>query len=1162
MKINLSLILSALLIVNPAIQNVVIAETINQQTTNINEENTALQLLKEGVLLYQQNTAISLKQSLEKLQQSLVIWRKLGNQSQAAVTLQSIGLVYSLLGDTQKCLEYYQSAVKIYQTIGDRPSTALLLFSLGEVYFNIGKKQTALDYFNQSLSIFKEVKNIYFQGRLLTKIGSIYVELGEKQKGLNFLNQALNLQKQQKNKLGEAEIWQSLGMIYLKLGENNLALTSLNQALSIFRNNQDALNEGLTLFFLGSLYLSTGKDAESLQSYNQALAIFKAKNDLAYQAIILLSIGGIYRNKEDGKKTAINYYQEALKLEEQLGNINLKATIFNELGLLYLEIGETKESLKYYDQALNLHRQENKPERVAFVLNSMASIYNILGENQQALDTYNQALQIQTQIQDKIGEGNTLIYIANVYFSLGDYQRSLETYNQALLIFRKIGDRTNQIITLDKITNVYKYLGDYPQALAFNKQALTLVQEMKNPQQEISILSTLVRLNEELKNYQLALINAQKIVEIGKKIDNLFLTGTGLVQTGRIYLALGENEKALTVINQGIALFNQAKNPFATSLALDNLGKVYQALNQNENAINAYNQALKLKQNIGDLPGVAHTIYSIAFMERKRGNLTQALTQIESALTIIESLRTKVGSQELRTSFFASVQKYYEFYINLLMELHKENPKLGYNIKALIASEKSRARSLIDLLNEARADIRTGVDPQLLLEEKELQQKINLLSEKQIKLLSGNYEEKQLNEVKQEINTLLNKYEQLQVKIRITSPKYAALTQTPSLSLKEIQTQLIDDNTLILEYSLGEEKSYLWLISKNSIDSYELPKREQIEAKVKDFRQQITNSSTSKQKFTQVSTKLSEIILAPVAEKLGNKRLLIVSDGGLNYVPFGALILSEKEQLPLLAKNEIINLPSLTTLDILRQENKGKKPPSKTLAVIADPVFSNDDERLDKNNKLKPSLPVELARVSREEGINLERLPGSRQEAQNILKFVPKNQQKQAFDFEANINTAKSSELNEYKIIHFATHGIMNSQNPELSGIVLSLFDQQNKPQNGFLRLRDIYNLNLSAELVVLSACQTGLGKEIKGEGLIGLTRGFMYAGSPRVIVSLWSVDDAATAELMSKFYQKMLKEGLKPGAALRAAQLELLQQQKWQLPYYWGAFILQGEWK
>jgi CHAT domain-containing protein len=204
-----------------------------------------------------------------------------------------------------------------------------------------------------------------------------------------------------------------------------------------------------------------------------------------------------------------------------------------------------------------------------------------------------------------------------------------------------------------------------------------------------------------------------------------------------------------------------------------------------------------------------------------------------------------------------------------------------------------------------------------------------------------------------------------------------------------------------------------------------------------------------------------------------------------------------------------------------------------------------------------------LARTMRDFNFaKLSRLPFSRQEAEAALSYAPGAGNLKALSFDASRQRATSADLSRYRILHFATHGLLNSEHPELSGLVLSLVDTTGKPQDGFLRLHDIYDLKLNADLVVLSACQTGLGKQVRGEGLVGLTRGFMYAGAPRVVASLWQVNDVATAELMKHFYHGLLKEGLRPAAALRSAQLELMKQKRWASPYYWAPFVLQGEWK
>jgi CHAT domain-containing protein len=278
-----------------------------------------------------------------------------------------------------------------------------------------------------------------------------------------------------------------------------------------------------------------------------------------------------------------------------------------------------------------------------------------------------------------------------------------------------------------------------------------------------------------------------------------------------------------------------------------------------------------------------------------------------------------------------------------------------------------------------------------------------------------------------------------------------------------------------------------------------------------------------------------------------------------------------------MVNHEIVSLPSASSLAVLRRELAGRAPAPKAVAVIADPVFDADDERVKKsaqdvvasNNKqtTRSGDEQEVFRSAREVGAadaqqRLQRLLFSRREAEAIMSLAPGGAGFEALDFAASRATALDSNLSQYRIIHFATHGLLNSQTPELSGIVLSLFDEHGRPQDGFLRLHDIYNLKLAADLVVLSACKTGLGKEVKGEGLIGLTRGFLYAGSPRVVASLWKVNDQATSELMKLFYQRMLGGGLRPAAALRMAQIDMWRQKRWAAPYYWAGFALQGEWK
>jgi len=341
------------------------------------------------------------------------------------------------------------------------------------------------------------------------------------------------------------------------------------------------------------------------------------------------------------------------------------------------------------------------------------------------------------------------------------------------------------------------------------------------------------------------------------------------------------------------------------------------------------------------------------------------------------------------------------------------------------------------------------------------------------------------------------------------------------------------------------------------------------------------------------------MLLGPVAGSLKAKRLLIVGDGRLNYVPFAALLVSDlnaaagqkvfpkssaNTRRPLIVDHEIVNLPSASTLSALRRDLAGRRPAPKMVGILADPVFDRDDERVhasEANRMAGQSVstrlegehvsPESLAQIATERSLremgatykgSLPRLPFSRREAELIYGVATPREALKALDFAASKKTAVGPQMSEYRILHFATHGLLNNEHPDLSGLVFSLVDERGNSQNGFLRLFEVYNMKLNAELVVLSACQTALGKEIKGEGLITLTRGFMYAGAARVVATLWKVDDEATAEFMRKFYEEMLKEGRRPAAALRSAQLWMQEQKRWRDPYFWAGFVLQGEWR
>jgi CHAT domain-containing protein len=384
--------------------------------------------------------------------------------------------------------------------------------------------------------------------------------------------------------------------------------------------------------------------------------------------------------------------------------------------------------------------------------------------------------------------------------------------------------------------------------------------------------------------------------------------------------------------------------------------------------------------------------------------------------------------------------------------------------------------------------------------------------------------------------------------------------------LQQLQKEIAGSPTLLLEYSLGEKMSFLWAITGSTFRSFELPKGSSVEALARQAYRAISAADADAGPGSEEAVAdLSRTLLGPVARELGSKRLVIVAPGTLQYVPFAALPSPLHPHEPLVVRHEIVNLPSASTMVLLRRNPRAWATNPKVLAVVADPVFSTDDPRLAGAGTAQTGATVAMTQersVAGFEHPSLPRLTFTRREAEAILALLPPSAGFSALDFDASRATIMSGAMSQYRFVHIASHGLVNAIHPELSSIVLSLVDRSGHRQDGFLQTTDIYNLKLNAELVVLSACQTALGKEVRGEALVGLTRAFMYAGAPSVLASLWTVSDRSTAKLMTRFYQGMLVEKLRPAAALRDAQISMWKDGRWTRPYYWAAFTLQGEWR
>lgn len=819
--------------------------------------------------------------------------------------------------------------------------------------------------------------------------------------------------------------------------------------------------------------------------------------------------------------------------------------------------------------------------------------------SRKAIEKFEQARVLWRALGEPYEEAVALYGIGWAYASIGENQRAVNSFSRSLSLMQKQGDRYGTAVSQNGLGWAYMYLGEADRAFDSFSNGLEIHRELGNQRGEATALNglgwTYIVLNKDPE--ALKAFNESRALR--KNVKDRRGEALSLVGIGKIFTRLGEDQKALEAFNKALELLRSVGDTSGEVDVLSNIGWVHISQNRNQEAIEHFRRSLPLRRAAGDRVGEATTLYGIGRSARRLGDLREARLRMEEALDIIETLRTRGTSQQLRISYHASVQEYYDTYIDLLMQLHRIDPSGGYAAAAFNGSERARARGLLDTLIESKADIRAGVAPDLLERERTLQQQLNSAANRQRQLFSGKHTPAQAEAVAREVNELTAQYQECLAEIRKNSPRYAALTQPRPLGVDEVQREVLDDNTLLLEYALGEERSYLWLVSRHGMSSYELPQGAQLEAlagKVYELltaRNRTVPGETPAQKrarmarsdadYWEAASRLSRALLGPVAERLGDKRLVIVPHRTLQLIPFGALPLPDDEgrlgRVPLLVRHEVVNLPSASAILAIRRDVSNRPKGARAVAVLADPVFSPDDERFGSARREghapthtaagdaeKSWRDVMASLRSIDEGEMVSHLPrlfSTRWEAKEIASLVAPSERLVALDFAASRALAMDGKLSDFRIIHFATHSFINNVHPELSGIVLSMLDKEGEPQDGFLRAHEIFNLNLGAELVVLSACRSGLGKEVRGEGLISLTRSFMYAGAPRVTVSLWAIEDKDTAELMVRYYRHMLGPSrLRPAAALRQAQVELWKRARTQHPYFWGAFVLQGEWR
>ena len=718
-----------------------------------------------------------------------------------------------------------------------------------------------------------------------------------------------------------AEALEGIGEIHFILGEYPKALSYFDRVFHIYRGTRDSQGQAQALNNIGYVYVYMGENDKAFRYFERALSYYGQPaphgmhlSQRRGEAQVSNNMGEVYYFRGN-LKAALRHFNKAIEMWGDVRDRSGLASAYLNIGYTYADSGELRKALDSFRQALWLWRDVGDRRGEALSETAIGTVFSFLGEKQIALNSHTRAMQFFRAIGDRMGEAVALNSIGRAYEDLNEPLTALDNYNLALKLYKGIGNQDAVAITEYYIGRLHHFRGAIEQALSF---------------------------------YNLSISRSRRL---GKRRVEAY----ALLGLGTLYGSAGNEERALDQLGRVLQFYRDIGDRRGQAFALNSIGYTHYLSGDKRKALSSFREALPLCQAAGDRGEEASILYHIARSERDLNNIDEALARMEESAQISESLRTKVTSPTLRTSYFSSVNERYRFYLDLLMQAHRQRPTEGFSTVALQVSERARARSLLELLVEGRVNIRQGADPSLLERERMLQQLLSSKTEYRTRLRSQDTDG-EAAEVDSEVRRLTTEYEEVQSRIREQSPHYAALTQPQILRVEDIQAELKGKDTLLLEYARGNEKVYMWLISASSVQSFELGDSLQIEEAARkvyelltarqpvdgeafqDYQQRVTAAD---QQYWQSVSKLSQMLLGQVADQLGTKRLLVIADGALKYIPFEALPTPNRPAareaverpgaddlnfVPLALEHEVVNLPSATALATLRRERVRHTP--------------------------------------------------------------------------------------------------------------------------------------------------------------------------------------------------------------------------------------------
>jgi CHAT domain-containing protein/tetratricopeptide (TPR) repeat protein len=854
---------------------------------------------------------------------------------------------------------------------------------------------------------------------------------------------------------------------------------------------------------------------------------------------------------------ALRVLKTMLRKAEDTGHLEWEAHVRGRMGTIYSDLGDYSQAIPAFEQAIAITRDLGDRRNEQAFEGQLGLVYFYQARYREALAECTRALEMARETGDSESEGRDLGLIAMIHAETADYTRAIEEYQHAGKIARETGDRASQAHQLASLALVYMTLGYHTKALRQLRTALAAARELKNQWLEGQYLESIGEVYASDANYAGALQAYESGLKVATRIGDRLGEAARLAYSAEIRGRMNDPVGALHRLEQALEITNEIGAMLVEGRILNDLGVLYRKAGRTDRARESHQKALALGQETNTPSVIWQAEAGLAKVCESEGEFASARTWYQQAIERVEQVRANLAIADEKAGFLADKVQVYKDLISLLVRMHRSDPGAGYDAEAFRYVERSRARASLDLLAEAESKIDSGIEPSALQGQREIEGRISHLHRQLAELYGEAHKDPaKIAAITRALDAADEEFRTVRRQVHDQNPRYAAFRYPEAIDLRHTQEHL-PERAVLLEYTLGNEESFLFAVTRHDYLLARLPAAPQLTARIRALREAVAAGPgrAALSNYWVAAQSLYRDLVRPANRLLaGRTELIVAADGILNYLPFAALVRSQDPapatidpaQLPYLVRSYAIGyVPSASVLGVLRRQRTAVAS-AKMFLAYADPNvrgLAQIDER---------GQTAELRRFAP--------LANSRAEVKRIARLYPPDGVDVRVGESASEQDVKNRSLEHYRTIQFAVHGLLNEDNPQYSGLALTRPSNRASEDDGLLQVYEIFNLKLNADLVVLSACQTGLGKNVKGEGLVGLTQAFFYAGARSVAASLWNVDDRSTADLMVQFHRHLRSGNLEQAQALRRAQLDLIERTPFAHPYYWAPFVLIGD--